>query len=182
MVVLRRLFVAVSLDDESRHRLAAQVGELDIPGKPGDPAKWHLTLRFLGNTDDATADRIVQALDEADLGPPFDIAWGGLGAFPRPSKATVLWVAITRGAEELRELAAAVEAALDRAGIPAEDRPFRPHLTISRIRPPQDVIALVDSVEPFGGSTHVGEVVLMESHLRGRHGSVYECVEAFGLR
>lgn len=173
--------MAVPVADEMRHRIVAQLGDVVIPGKVNPPHKWHLTLRFLGPVDDITYDKLQAALDEADLGGAFHVSWGGLGAFPKPGRATVLWLAVERGSDGLRSLAARVEAALARAGVPAEDRPFRPHLTLSRIRPPQDVSRLVSAVKPLGGRMRVGAVEMVESHLRGSRGSEYEVLERFEL-
>lgn len=181
MVALKRVFVAVWLSDEIRHLIAARLDGVALPGKVVSPDKWHVTLRFIGAVDEVALDRVTAALDEAELGRSFDVMWGGLGAFPRLTKATVLWLGLERGAEGMRELAARVEAALDQAGIPAEDRPFRPHLTLSRIRPPQDVAELVERIPTVGGRMRVRSVGLMESRLHGRSGAEYEVLERFPL-
>ncbi|MEX1208406.1 MAG: RNA 2',3'-cyclic phosphodiesterase [Acidimicrobiia bacterium] len=182
MADLMRVFVAVPLDEETRHRLAHVVAERvpEIPGGAVDPQKWHLTLRFLGEVDEVQVDRIRHSLDRVDLGGPFTMAWGGLGAFPRPTRASVLWVGIPRGADELRSLWMATELALDDAGFPPEDRPFRPHLTIARIRPPEDV-SLVVGGEPLPTvPMKVDRLALFQSRL-GRGGAAYSIVDEFGL-
>lgn len=180
MVALRRIFLAVSLDDENRHHVAASLDGVDVPGDHVPPSKWHVTLRFIGRVDDVLLDRIRASLDQGDLGGPFQLSWGGLGAFPKASKATVLWIAIDRGLDDLTALADRMGAALEDAGLEPEDRPFRPHLTISRIRPHEDVADLVESFEPIGGTMRVTSVDLYESHL-GRGGARYELVDTFGL-
>lgn len=179
-MALRRLFVAVSLTDRARARLAGRLDGMNLPGKDVPPSKWHLTLRFIGGVEEPVMDRIVNALDEADLGDPFRIGWAGLGAFPRPKKASVLWVGLSEGEAPLTALHDRVEDALERASIDPEDRPFNPHLTISRIRPQEDVSPLVESFEPIGGTMRVESVDLYESHL-GRGGARYAVVESFDL-
>lgn len=179
-MALRRVFVAVSLTDRARARIDSRIGGLDLPGKDVPPSKWHLTLRFIGGVEESAVDRIVNALDEAELGAPFRIGWGGLGAFPRSSRAGVLWVGIDRGGGDLEALHRRVEEALERAGIDREDRPFHPHLTISRMRPSEDVTGVVDSFEAIGGTMEVTSVELYESHL-GRGGARYQVLESFGL-
>lgn len=179
-MALKRVFVAVSLDDEARHRIAASLDGFDVPGVHVPPEKWHVTMRFIGSIDEVLLDRVQAALDEGDLGESFDISWGGLGAFPKASKATVLWIGIDRGLGPLGDLATRLGAALEGAGIAPEDRPFRPHLTISRIRPQQDVTRLVEEFEPIGGTMRVGSLDIYESHL-GRGGARYELVESFEL-
>ena len=66
------------------------------------------------------------------------------------------------------------------AGFAAEDRPFRPHLTLSRFRPHQDVTSLLESVLIPAVPMPVGRIVLYRSHL-GRGGATYEEMEEFPL-
>ncbi len=178
-----RLFLAVPLTEDSRHAI---VGHLQaslphpLPGRPVRPENWHLTLRFLGEVNEAAADRVVREVDAAERGPAFRIRWGSLGAFPRPRRANVLWLGLERGAEEAERLAAVVEEATEAAGFPPEDRPFRSHLTLSRLRPDQDVTPVLEAVPPLGLAMPVDRVVLFGSHL-GPGGPRYEQVESFPL-
>lgn len=176
---MRRLFLAVNLDDETRHGLAAVLGEL--PGRPVHPADWHVTLRFLGAVDDSTCDRMVGRLAEEDLGTRFAIRWEGLGGFPRPDKATVLWLGLSTGVDRLTELAGICEQAAQSAGLPAEDRPFRPHLTLSRVRPPRDLARLIAEQSPVGIRMECRRLDLVESRLSRPRGSRYEVVDSFPL-
>ena len=179
-MALRRLFIAVALTTDARHALAATLGRIAIPGRPVKPPNWHVTLRFIGEANEPMMDRLVRALDEADLGSRFRIKWGGLGAFPRPAKATVLWVGLTEGSAELIALASRVESAVVSTGTATEDRPFRPHLTLSRIRPPQSIAGVIETFDAIQVAMPVDRVLLMESHLGGG-GARYEAVESFGL-
>jgi 2'-5' RNA ligase len=137
-------------------------------------------MRFLGPTDEVAFDRLLASLAGAALGGPFSIAFGGLGAFPRPARATVLWQAIDAGADRLTELASRTEEAAQQAGFAPEDRPFHAHLTLSRIRPHQDVRLLIETAVPFAGSLPVDRLVVYRSHL-GRGGARYEELESFPL-
>ena len=178
---VRRIFLAVDLTDELRHGLAAHLAEwLPLPGSTPPPANWHLTLRFLGKIDQQAYESLLRRLDETDLGPAFDLSFAGLGAFPRPARATVLWVGTAAGSAELRNLAGSVEAAVVEAGSMPEERPFHPHLTLSRIRPPQDVRSLTEAVPPFPLALAVRHITVFESHLGGGP-AVYEELERFEL-
>ncbi len=176
----RRIFVAVPLPDEVRMALADLLGSVVVPGKMVLPQNWHITLRFLGRTDEIAYDRFLAALDNCDLGPSFDMGLGELGAFPRPRSATVLWVAVTKGQGRLEDLAADAEAAAQTAGFTPEDRPFRPHLTLSRVRPAADVSRLVDGFSAAGIGWRCRSVVVYRSH-PGRGGARYEPLETFPL-
>jgi 2'-5' RNA ligase len=177
-VVVGRLFIAVTLPEEARHAVATLLDGhgKPLPGRVVHPRNWHLTLRFLGDTDDVAYERLLAALDQAPLGEPFRVALGRPGAFPQPARATVLWVGFAKGGAELQRLADAVEAAVELAGFPPEDRPFRPHLTLSRIRPHQDVRPVIDRLSFDGISWTVGEVAIIRSHL-GPGGPRYEQLE-----
>jgi RNA 2',3'-cyclic 3'-phosphodiesterase len=178
--VAARIFVAVPLPDELRIALAECLRPFDIPGKVVSPQNWHITLRFLGWTDDVAFERMLAALDETDLGLPFDVRLGEMGAFPRPRNATVIWLAVSRGLHRLEELAAAAEEAAQSAGFGPEDRPFRAHLTLSRVRPAEEVSALVESFPGADLGWRCESVVVYRSHL-GRGGPRYEPLETFPL-
>ena len=177
-----RLFLAVALTDEVVHGLAAFLTEetLRLPGRPASPEKWHVTMRFLGSATALQRDRVLEFLDEHLVVEPFVMGFGVLGAFPKPSKASVLWLGIDRGGEHLATMAEVSEVAAQMAGLDPEDRPFHPHLTLSRIRPPMNVAALVDRVPRFPLSMDVDRLTLFRSHL-GRDGARYEAVDSVML-
>jgi len=178
-----RLFLAIPLTDEARHaivhHLKAHLAH-PLPGRPVRPELWHLTLRFLGEVDEVGCDRIIREVDAVARGPAFALRWGGLGAFPRARRANVLWLGLEQGQAEAERLAVEVEEAVEAAGFPPEDRPFRSHLTLSRIRPDQDVTAVLEAVPILGLAMPVGRVVLYRSHL-GPGGPRYEELESFLL-
>ena len=182
---MERLFLAVPLTDSARVEIEDGLRELlagsDLPGRAVHPDNWHLTLRFLGNTGPEEWLQLVKEIEGVDLGTGFTLEFGGLGAFPRPERARVLWLGVEQGAEELGRLAATVEQAVRRGGFTAEEKPFRAHLTLSRIQPPRSVAALLASGALLGVRMPVGRVVLYRSHL-GRGRPRYEEVASFPLR
>ncbi len=179
-----RLFLGIPLPHEVREALRRHLeeaaGARGLPGRAVQPANWHLTLRFLGDTDADAHRRLMEELRAAELGPAFALGFGRLGAFPRPRRATVLWIGVEEGAREVRALAAEIEQAARRAGFAAEVKAFSPHLTLSRIQPPQDVAALVERVPPFRTRMPVDAAVLFRSHLGGGPPR-YEVLERFPL-
>lgn len=174
-----RVFAAVSLPNEVRQALAEQTSSWDIPGRRVPPSNWHITLRYLDEIDEVTCDRYKAALDESELGRPFRIALNGFGAFPNHRKATVVWAGVGLGVEPLFELAEVCDLAAEATGVSPEDRPFSPHLTLSRVRPPTDVVELVTQGE-LELSWWVGQIVLFES-ISERGGVRYEPLEYFPL-
>ena len=177
-----RLFLAVDLTDEVAHGLAAFLEReaMRLPGRPTPPANWHLTIRFLGSTVALQRDRILEFLDEHLAVEPFRMSFGGLGAFPKPVRATVLWLAVERGADRLATMAEISDLAAQAAGFDPEDRPFHAHLTLSRIRPPMNVVPLIDRIPRFPLSMQVNRLTLYRSHM-SRDGATYEALDSVEL-
>ncbi|MGH9041430.1 MAG: RNA 2',3'-cyclic phosphodiesterase [Acidimicrobiia bacterium] len=128
--------------------------------------QWHVTLQFLGPL--ATVAPVVEALTGAVAGlPPFTFRLGGSGAFPKPGRARVVWIGAAEGASAMAGLAGSVTGALAPLGCGAEARPFRSHLTVARMRDPDDVTPVLGALgsEPVGEAWTVAEVVLYQSHL-----------------
>ena len=179
----RRTFVGVALDPATRDLLGAHLDAHlpdNVPGKFVTPANWHITLRFLGSTSETQIDQVAHYLSEGVEQSAFSIRFGRLGAFPRASRAAVLWVGVERGIHRLTRVAEAAEEAVVAAGFGPEDRPFHPHLTIARIRPPEHVGKLIEAVPPFTVEMRVAEVTLFESHLGGGP-ATYEPLERIEL-
>ena len=161
-----RLFIGVPLTDEARRAVEKALPK-KLPGKLVPPENWHFTLRFLGSTAAEEREKIVQRLQSATCGAPFTIRFTDLGAFPHAGRARVLWLGIDEGSERMIQLAAIAEGAARSVGLAAQSKEFTPHLTLSRIDPPQSVKTLVASKLNFGGRMRVESVVLYRSRLGG---------------
>jgi 2'-5' RNA ligase len=145
------------------------------------PDHWHLTLQFLGPVSRLAP--VVDALAGAAAGcRPFPFRFGGAGAFPTPRRARVVWLGATEGEADMVRLAGAVGAALFPVGHEAERRPFRPHLTLARLKVPGDVGPVLEAIGSgaVGPAFTVGEIVLYESRLAPQ-GSTYTVLAEFGL-
>lgn len=169
-----RSFVAVSLPQEVRARLEEYGKELKKLGLYGSFPKsesFHLTLKFLGDIPEAKVDAIGSALERAVAGlAPFSLEVRGLGTFPNPSSARVVWMGFEQS-EPLSVLQARVEKVLEDLDFPPEDRPFRPHLTLARLKSKdnlKDLQAYLQDAGPSAaaGAVPVDEVVLFRSELR----------------
>lgn len=187
-----RLFLAIPLDDPSRSGLADALAGLDLPGRAVDPGSWHITLRFLGNLDERGRQALSAALSASAFGLRFELSLQGLAALPSPSRARVIFArgeevgpaarpSLTAG--RLGAVAALCEDAARAAGLPAERRPFAPHVTVARLRQPGDIRRWLDGAQsrpPFQIPLAVREIVLYRSHLGGGPPR-YERVRTFGL-
>ena|SRR5690242_19494658 len=185
-----RLFLAINLPAEVRHAIVEAAAPLReaAPELPWVPAeKLHLTVKFLGNQSDEMADSVTKAMqDVAKRNRGIDAELGGVGAFPNFRRPRVVWLGVSPE-PKLELLHHDVEASCEVLGLPVEGRPFRPHLTLARVRPRS-----LDgsSVRKLGRAAtdvdYVEEIVinaidLMESELTTT-GARYRLIASFPLR
>ena len=174
-----RVFVALALGDQSRKAVSAQINRLRPLSKAvtwTPPANLHLTLRFLGDQTDEHLSDVLLALQEAADGVPgFTMGLRGLGAFPGLEHPRTIWVGVSAGAPEVRDLQARVSEALERRGTPAEPRAWQAHVTIGRVpvqkRWRREGLAdirsgLIRGAATTFGNTHVTSIEVMRSDLR----------------
>jgi 2'-5' RNA ligase len=132
-----RLFAGLPLDAGTRAtltRLTADVRRSGWPVRWVAPEAWHLTVKFYGEREEAEVAPIGAGLADAVQGtPPLDLQFTALGANAAGRRARVLWLDVEAPAA-LELLHHRVELAGQALGIEAEGRPFRPHLTIGRVR------------------------------------------------
>jgi 2'-5' RNA ligase len=174
-----RAFIAVEIDHRVIDKISAAINELksQVLGiRWVAAANIHLTLKFLGNVDDAQVDRIGAALEEQlHPFPRFTINAKGLGVFPDLRRPKILWVGLA--GIELASLALRLESALQPLGFAPEERSFTPHLTIGRWRQTDRASkTLGQSLESWKGyqfgATDVDKVILFHSTLKPE-GAIY---------
>jgi len=134
-----RLFVAIDINDDVRAAVAKLQQELKGRIKNQNGLKWvnpelmHLTLKFLGETDENRIDEIIAAIEIACADKKtFEFSLSAVGTFGRPAK--VLWLGNEKPSDELVKLAADLEQALEELGFEKEDRSFSAHLTLARVK------------------------------------------------
>jgi 2'-5' RNA ligase len=172
-----RIFLAVFPPVGVQEAAAAAIEQLR---RPGDGISWvrrenlHYTMRFMGELGDSGLERVVTAAREgAGDHAAFRASLGAAGGFPSARKARVLWIGLDEGGEALVALAQSVEQALRRRGFDAADRPFKPHLTLGRVRArDQDWSERLASVSAQAPPFTVDRVVVVQSMLSPR-GSTY---------
>jgi 2'-5' RNA ligase len=148
------------------------------------PENIHLTVKFFGNVDQAKVPLISAALQRAvrEFG-PIEIQVGKTGVFPRASRPQVLWIGIEDPSGGLSRLHARLEDECGREGFPKEERAFRPHLTIARIRKPGNASRLADThlrIEFAPVEITLSELVLFRSELSPK-GSKYTAISRHRL-
>lgn len=176
-----RLFVAVEIPEGVKDAIWQAV----VPWHDRFPRarwvpreNWHVTMKFLGSTRPRLADWVPERVAAvAEVQSSFETKVLGLGAFPSPRRARVLWAGLEDPGDEMDRLAGALDGALAREFKP-EGRPFRPHLTVARSEPP---LTLPDE---FGETAlesirfSVTALALFRSHLQ-RPAPKYERLATF---
>jgi 2'-5' RNA ligase len=164
-----RSFVAIPLPVELRKRLGALQRELK-QGLPelrlSPPRNLHLSLQFLGDQPRELLDEIGQLmLALGETTPPFSVALRGVGSFPGGRRPRVVWLGIEPPAP-LQALQAALADHLFELGLPRETRPYRPHLTLGRLRrPPLNTEILQRLRASDCGRLEIASMVLFSSQL-----------------
>jgi 2'-5' RNA ligase len=139
-----RAFVAIDLPDAIHAALGRQQQEFRSACRD---ARWtrpegiHLTLKFLGEISDAQVEKVAAALSDLGKFEPFPIEVKGFGFFPNGHRPRIFWVGV-EAPPSLAELAARVEASMEKLGFPREQRGFSPHLTLARFPVPRPQPAL----------------------------------------
>ena len=159
-----RVFIAIPLPAD----LKAHLAELHRP-IPG--LKWytdltlHLTLRFIGSIEGVRVPVIREYLAQVRV-PGFDMRLKGLGLFERPRRV-VLWVGLDKS-QMLEQLKHSIDLALQQAGLPLDDQPYRPHITLGRADEGARAAlnALVDSNQTFSLEwRNINQFILYQSEL-----------------
>ena len=181
-----RAFIAVDLPDDARDTLG-QVGAALAGRTPRGAVKWvrpelmHLTLRFLGDTPVDRLPAIVAALDAtAAAHAPFTLHLTDVGCFPSPRQPRVVWVGLGGDEKALPALKATLDTALVPLGWPPDDKPFRAHLTLGRVREGADARGVDWSTPVPPRAIPVAALHLIESQLRPE-GAVYTVRHSSGL-
>ena len=186
----KRIFIAVDISEEARQKVAEYIGELkrefsNIKVGWDRPEKLHLTLKFLGDTEENQLEKLKEIVEKiAGQFSNLKFQISNTGVFPSPRNARVLWLGVNGDVEELQKINSVLEVECEKIGFKKEKRIFKPHLTIARIREPQKSKNLVqkhlaNKFEPV--SFEVCEIVIYESKLQPT-GSVYKKVSSFKFK
>jgi 2'-5' RNA ligase len=169
-----RTFIAIDIPQsvqEAMERLSLELRKAGAAVTWVKPGRMHLTLKFLGNVPPEKIDEISKAMaGAATQSPPFALRPEGCGAFPGMKNMRVVWVGLQGDLDPLKRLQQRVEEAMESLGFEREERSFKPHLTLGRVKGRKNMEALQQAVlsqrdfalEAFD----VFELVLYKSELR----------------
>jgi RNA 2',3'-cyclic 3'-phosphodiesterase len=187
------LFLAVPLSDSVRSRLEEAKAELRVAAPLATQSRLdaiHLTLHFLGQVDSSRVDHIAEGLARAiEPFASFELRVTGVGAFPSPARPRVLWAGVAGQDEgQLLRIQHATAGPLRSVGIEMEERAYKPHLTLARLRRdprPGERASLSEWMDRWlekdFGTFRVDAVHLMRSELSARPPR-YSALKTFPLQ
>lgn len=176
-----RLFTGLEIPDDQRGDLARLRQPLPGSSRWTEPDNLHITLRFFGDVDNRKAAELIEQLDGVSVD-AFEVRLSGLGVFGGNEPRSI-WAGVEAG-PELEALARANEKAARAVGLPPDTRPFKPHVTLARLKyaSPDLVARFLGRVGAFRSEPFlVGRFVLFSSRPK-IGGGPYAIEETFPLR
>lgn len=146
-----RTFIAIQIPADIRNKISTFQGELKAVGKGVGwvkPQNIHLTLKFLGETDEKIIDAIEGKIKEAAAGINlFEIKVHGVGAFPNMKRPRVIWIGAECENNVLSTIAGRLDRNLESLGFQSENRKYTAHLTLGRVKDPRNIEPVMEKVE-----------------------------------
>jgi 2'-5' RNA ligase len=178
----------ISLDVEPNDKIRRFMDDLEKTGAPLNmvgPNQIHMTIKFLGDTEEDKVDDIVEkvnfTLKEFDS---FKIDIKGTGAFPHLGYMKVVWMGTEEETGTLKDIAHRVEEELVPLGFEREDREFSPHITVARVKGGKNKEQLRNTIENYDGihfkSMKVNKLSLKKSILK-KSGAEYTTLKEMYL-
>ena len=182
-----RLFIAVDTPPEIKASMAGLRDTLkrsDADVRWESEEKFHITLKFLGDTDPELLPHFVPLLEGvAARRQPIGIRYSGLGCFPHVRDPRVIWVGVEDPSGDLVALQHQIDAGCLSLGVPVEQKAFHAHVTLGRVKSRRNLRSLLATMESAtfdGRSATITAVILMKSDLKPG-GSVYTTLKRFPL-
>jgi 2'-5' RNA ligase len=180
-----RLFVAIDLPAALKEQLSALTVPIDGV-RWTETANLHLTLRFIGDVSQDTADEIQVALSDVQS-PPFSLQLNGVGTFPaNPRKPPrIIWAGLSNP-PAIQSLHEKIEKTVSDLGPTPDNRPYTPHITLGRVKSADDptIAAIRQFIERSAGfhseAFIPAEFLLMQSQL-SPSGSKYTALARYPL-
>jgi len=176
-----RAFIAADVEATPRLMdLKRSLGESGAQLKFVDLENIHLTLKFLGDTDESLVEKIVEIMKASVEGvEPFTMELKGTGVFPNPNYMKVLWVGL-ENAGPLVTMAKKIDNEVTKLGFKREKKTIHPHITVARVKGPRKKNQVQQILRDFQnenfGSQYVDAIRLKRSVL-SREGPTYTTIE-----
>ena len=178
-----RAFVAVEVSNDKLIREIVKLqSKIPIKAKPVSPNNLHFTLQFLGEISEEKADEVRDALRNIKF-PKFTLRFEDIGVFPKPSFPRVIWIGTDEGGgNKLIDLAESVGNVLEPLGF-KKDKPFKPHMTIFRIRNKVgNIYELLNNFKSQSFGNQKIENLKFKKSILTASGPIYSDLEAIELK
>ncbi|MFN2392031.1 MAG: RNA 2',3'-cyclic phosphodiesterase [Pyrinomonadaceae bacterium] len=181
---MKRIFVAIDISDEVQRKVSDYIAALRVEFPKlrvgwEKPEKLHLTMKFLGDINDEQLEKLTKAAEKtARQTLSFKLQVSDTGVFPSARNARILWLGLQHEQGSLQKLNEILETECEMIGFARENRSFKAHLTIARLREPQKSKELVQrhlQNEFEAVEFELSEVVIYESKLLPQ-GSIYSVI------
>jgi 2'-5' RNA ligase len=176
-----RTFIAIEVNNLPKViQILEDIRRTGADVKLVEPYNLHITLVFIGEVEDNKVKLIKEALKELNFS-SFKIKLNGVGAFPSINRPKVIWIGISEGFQQLKEMRSHLVKSLKARGIkPEDDKEFIAHLTLGRVKGPSNLVNLIKFVNE-NMNIEVGEVIvdkvkLFKSTLTPK-GPIYEVLD-----
>lgn len=191
-----RAFIAITLPSNIRDYLKQAQNNLLETGadvKYVEPQNLHLTLKFLGEINDAQKEAIIGIMDRvAADNLCFNSRINALGAFPKLEYPRVIWAGLDDENNYFKKIVQTLEEKIEKLGIPKENRKFSAHITLGRVRSGKNRLELVKKLTDLQKmlvseeaqtklTMEIGKLTLFKSTLSPR-GATYECIQEIPLK
>ncbi|MEW5995532.1 MAG: RNA 2',3'-cyclic phosphodiesterase [Candidatus Zixiibacteriota bacterium] len=184
---MMRLFIALPLPEPVEEELGRII---DLLKQKGGRVRWvapeniHLTVRFLGDTEEALVKDLSALIDTvASKYSPVNSVIDRLGGFPNLSRPRVIWVGLRDNIEPLQKMAREIELAVRQLRFPKEKKGFKAHLTLGRVKDASTIKDLSNYMESYEFAEIpllLDRLVLFKSTLTPQ-GAIYERLHEAGL-
>lgn len=176
-----RLFTGIEIPAEQREEIARIKLPLPGGGRWTEPDDLHLTLRFVGDIEKAQAEEFADRLESIDLD-AFELRLSQLGVFGGNEPRSI-WAGV-EDSTALEALARANDRAARAAGLPADTRPFKAHITLARLKfaTADEVARVLQRIGAFRTKPFIVSRFVLFSSKPKSGGGPYVVEEAFNLR
>jgi 2'-5' RNA ligase len=170
---MKRTFIAIKIHPGEKMREILDYFKQSLSQekiKWVDPGIMHITITFLGDTDEKIIPSVSDAIKQISLNhPPFELIFRDAGIFRNLRDPRVIWIG-TETNPVMQSLKANLDNELSRFGFEKETREFRPHLTLGRIKWIKNISALEEAINLYKDQEvqkeSINELIYYESILK----------------
>jgi 2'-5' RNA ligase len=180
-----RIFIALEVPEKIKKEIEKTQNQLKNAGIKGrwvSPEIAHLTLVFIGKTMPTKIREIEKILKEASTQTsPISLWLEKIGAFPSPTKAKIIYLSLKGELGKLNALGLKIRKSLKKQKINFDRKPFIPHLTLGRLKKPQNLTRLLSKIK-FSRQQFFGHQLNLIQSILTFQGTIYKTLTSFEFK